>query len=101
MGAGRGFTGQFRMQFAVTKKHRGTRDEDISSALLARNVRLLPIICIDEWPGQYRAGNVRVVFHCAVRTNDGLPAHLHEFTTNANLRSEERRVGKDCRYRLS
>ena len=52
MGAGRGFTGQFRMQFAVTKKHRGTRDEDISSALLARNVRLLPIICIDEWPGQ-------------------------------------------------
>jgi hypothetical protein len=28
---------------------------------------------------------VRVVFHCAVRTHDGLPAHLNEVTTNANL----------------
>ena len=73
------------MPFAVAKKRRGFRDEDISPTLLAGNVRLLPVVCIDEWPGQNGAGNMRMVFHRTIWTNDGLPAHLHEFRASGNF----------------
>lgn len=73
------------MPFAIAKKHCGIRDKDISPALLAPNVGLLSIVCSDEWPGQNRAGNQWIEFDRTVRTNDGLPAHLHECSTNSNL----------------
>ncbi len=80
MPAGRGIAGQFQVPFAIPKKRRGARDKDISSALLAGNVCLLPVPCSHEWPGHQRAGKVWIYFSGTVWTNNRLPAHLLEVT---------------------